>query len=652
VRGALDFACVSVEDEGLLGLAHIAASSVLRAMSESLGGGARLLLFPPPPPIGSWGGGGDGRGAGGRRDDDGVGVAVVVARTGRPDGGGDDEAYRGGGHAPPFAFRIALLVADAVLSAVSPMLVRRPRDGVGEERDDVRRCGGREDRYRVRRHPSRLTRAEYGAGEDGGDCSLPARSHSPPPPIRRRNRTDDAGRLSRRSTMMWTAGTSPPSSASSSPPPADENYISTSVAPEGEGEVKVEKEEDDDDDGGGTARYFDPSGFPRDDDDDDDDDVDEVDSVYFDAAASIPSLSTASYGSSSQPTEEEDDGDHRVDDGEIDGSEDSPIPSHVDFVVVAEGEEDSSSHREGGAVYYLDVSDVASEVGQLDFAVVGGKSYYAAGGRAGDAASLGRVLDALLGRSLRMSAAAGDDGSPTTTTDGDIPRWKPDDRTRKFLDQRRRRRRDNDDDDDGGSEEEWEHVLRSEVLQWTGSEGDSGMPMLRTRGVVDMTPSRLEELLLDCDGMRDINKNLIHKENVVVFADPGVSSSAGGGGGATTTTKIVRHVMKVPVVGSTIRGLSLTHSRRLEDGGYVIVSRSVVSAGDDDSSSAMMEPANPYCSTSILRPVPNSDRTELTNVARTSSMPIPKFLVQKVASMAAVDFFNNLRHFCKEEQGT
>ena len=279
-----------------------------------------------------------------------------------------------------------------------------------------------------------------------------------------------------------------------------------------------------------------------------------------------------------------------------------------------------------------------SEVGRRNVAVAGGRSYYAAGGRDGDAASLGRVLDALVGRSLRLSEVAGDDGQSTTTTTtttegGDVPRWKPDDRTRKFLDRRRRR---DDDCENGRSEEEWERVIGSEVLQWTGSERDSGVPMLRTRGVVDMTPSRLEGLLLDCDGMRRINKNLIRKENVVAFA-----AAAGGGGG---TTKIVRHVMKVPIVGSTIEGLSMTHSRRLDDGGYVIVSRSVAAGGDPSA----MEPANPYCSISVLRPVPNSDRTELTNVAQTSSAPIPNFLVQKVASMAAVDFFNNLRHYCKE----
>ena len=107
--------------------------------------------------------------------------------------------------------------------------------------------------------------------------------------------------------------------------------------------------------------------------------------------------------------------------------------------------------------------------------------------------------------------------------------------------------------------------------------------------------------------------------------------------------KIVRHVMKVPIVGSTIHGLSLTHSRRLEHGGYLIVLQSV---GDDSS----MEPANPYYSMSILRPMPSSNKTELTNVAESSSTPIPKFLVQKVASMAAVNFFNNLRCFCKEMQ--
>jgi hypothetical protein len=402
----------------------------------------------------------------------------------------------------------------------------------------------------------------------------------------------------------------------------------------------------------------------------DDDDDDGVESVYFDAACSIPSLSTASFGSSSQPTTEEEEGtnDNSPVNDDDDDSE-MPIPSHVNVVTVVhdgkaedEGGEGDDSSTNNRSCYYLNVSDIvlpSSEVTNVVVAV-DGKSYFVASDRSVDASSLRRVMDALVDDSLRLSTSL-DDNEDRSSTTGDVDdcRWMPDDRTAKFLDRRRRKRRrdDENDNDVESGEDEWKRVLDTEVLQWTRSVRDSndGCPMLRTRGVVDISPMHLRDLLLDCDRVRSLNKNLIHKENVAVLAPPpGISSDGGcvGGGekGGTTTTatttKIVRHVMKVPIVGSTIRGLTLTHSRRLEDveGGYLIVSRSVV-----DGDSPTMEPANPYCSISVLRPVSDDpNKTELTNVARTSSMPIPKFLVLKVASMAAVDFFSNLRCLCKE----
>jgi hypothetical protein len=117
--------------------------------------------------------------------------------------------------------------------------------------------------------------------------------------------------------------------------------------------------------------------------------------------------------------------------------------------------------------------------------------------------------------------------------------------------------------------------------------------------------------------------------------------------------------MKFPFVGTTMTTLSLTHARPLLDdnnndddgigGGYIIVSQSV---GEDSSSSSgnnnsSMESSNPYYSISIIQPViSNPNKTMLINVAQTSNVPIPKFLVHKVAFMSAVDFFKNLRALC------
>eukprot|EP01083_Nonionella_stella_P077236 210789_1 len=152
---------------------------------------------------------------------------------------------------------------------------------------------------------------------------------------------------------------------------------------------------------------------------------------------------------------------------------------------------------------------------------------------------------------------------------------------------------------------EWTEMLECEVLKWTGS--SSNMPMLKTQGVIDMKPSDLKELLLDCDRVHFFNKNSIGKEDVRTFSNL-----------QTGEAKIVKNVVKIPVIGGTIRTFSLTHSRSIANGGFIIVSQSVKEQLQETIS-------NPFYSVSILRPVPNSDKTELTNVAQTSSIPIPKF---------------------------
>jgi hypothetical protein len=197
---------------------------------------------------------------------------------------------------------------------------------------------------------------------------------------------------------------------------------------------------------------------------------------------------------------------------------------------------------------------------------------------------------------------------------------------------------------------EWENILKSEVLKWTRSDPNSSGPMLRTQGIIDMSPTNLKDLLLDCDRVSLYNKNMVEKENITTL-DGIVNGEA----------RIIRSVMKFPFVGTTMTTLSLTHARSLLDdnnndvdgigGGYIIVSQSV---GEDSSSSSSsgnnnssMESSNPYYSISIIQPViSNPNMTMLINVAQTSNVPIPKFLVHKVAFMSAVDFFKNLRALC------
>lgn len=213
----------------------------------------------------------------------------------------------------------------------------------------------------------------------------------------------------------------------------------------------------------------------------------------------------------------------------------------------------------------------------------------------------------------------------TPAADNDELYWKPDVRTEKYLKQRHTGKLGN---------EEWAHILENEVLKWTASVHDNSQcSMLKTQGIIDMAPTDLKDLLLDCDRSRLFNKNLISKTNLLCFADAETGRE----------TRIVRNVIRVPIVGITIDPINLTHVRCINDGGgYVLMSQSV---SDDLSANT----TNPFYSISLLRSVPsNEKKTEFTNISRlASSKLIPKFVLNKVGEMGAVDVFKNLRSMCK-----
>jgi len=316
-------------------------------------------------------------------------------------------------------------------------------------------------------------------------------------------------------------------------------------------------------------------------------------SVYFDATSST-TTTLSTDGTSSSMAEED-----------FDELSDQTFPMSI--VVVKESK-----------TYYLDLSGMLSEfdVGMIPLLSLR-DNCFAVKNDVGCMEPLHHILEVMVERSLSIAMM---DSSSSSIGEGLC--WTPDEQTRIIL-----QRHLNDDI------EVWKKILEGKVLKWTSSlrnhNSKSDIPMLKTQGVINMKPLDLKELLLDCDRVRLFNKNSMGKEDVCTFPHPPPGE-----------TKIVKNVLKIPIVGGTIQTLSLTHSRGIEDGGFAIVSQSV----KEEQSSEIM--SNQFYSISILRPVPNSDKTELTNIAQTSSLPIPKFLMRKVGFMGAVDFFKNLRELC------
>ena len=204
--------------------------------------------------------------------------------------------------------------------------------------------------------------------------------------------------------------------------------------------------------------------------------------------------------------------------------------------------------------------------------------------------------------------------------DNKCPVWKPEGDTKKTLQRILK-----------WSCNERTKALTNTVLKWTGvlANEKEELRLIKTRGIINMSPLDLKNLLIDCSRGHLVNKNSLGKKDIWKFP-----CNIG-------TTTIVENTMKVPFVGGEIHSVSLTHSRFVQndpihgDNFYVIVSKSVQNELDKPT-------GLPYYSISVLRPV-QDNKTDLVNVAQISEVPVPKFLVNKIAFTGAVDFFTNLR---------
>lgn len=200
--------------------------------------------------------------------------------------------------------------------------------------------------------------------------------------------------------------------------------------------------------------------------------------------------------------------------------------------------------------------------------------------------------------------------------------WKPEGDTKKTMQRMQR-----------WSFDDRTKELAKTVMKWTGvlKNKKGELRMIKTRGIVNMSPLDLKDLLIDCSRGHLVNKNSLGKKDVCKF-----DCEVG-------TTTIVENAMKIPFVGGEVHSVSLTHSRLVEKDPairgdlYVIVSKSV--QYELDKSTGL-----PYYSISVLRPVGNdAQKTDLINVAQISDVPVPKFMVNKIAFSGAVDFFSNIR---------
>ena len=327
-------------------------------------------------------------------------------------------------------------------------------------------------------------------------------------------------------------------------------------------------------------------------------------SIYFDATASTCSESDS-----------HDDTDTGSVDKSFDADESQSQSCIIESIPNIMVQQDTPSSC---PTYYLDIpKQILSKMDVVDIEVMKGDNSkcdcFALNSDRNNEASVQAVLNMLIRHSLEL------------LSENNVSlKWHPDDTTKKILQQYATSSND---------DTEWMQTLEREVLKWTTQVDNT--PMLKTQGIINMTPLELNDLLLDCTRTQEYNKFSLEKKDLCALIPKCGSGEA--------EAKIVEHIMKIPLVGTKVQTLSLTHSIPLHshtdsaDGAdFIIVSHSVKKELNDAI-------PNPCFAVSTLRSISGTDKTELTSLTSISSLPIPKFLMHRAAFFGAEDFFCNLR---------
>jgi len=210
-------------------------------------------------------------------------------------------------------------------------------------------------------------------------------------------------------------------------------------------------------------------------------------------------------------------------------------------------------------------------------------------------------------------------------------------------------------------------ALGSEILVWSGHPSDfstgkktngfkdnmygTDLPIVRARGMVQIEPKRLLDLLLDNDRVKSYNEMSLGRSDELVL-QTGVDTIGPFGVGQSI---VVRSLSKPPLVRKPLEFINMMHARSLypsqgEGKGYLIVTRGV-----EESSSFLKSKSlgnQILFSFNLLREVTVAENnftwTELTTISHINIANVPSFLATSVGMKSATSFIADVRKACAE----
>lgn len=254
------------------------------------------------------------------------------------------------------------------------------------------------------------------------------------------------------------------------------------------------------------------------------------------------------------------------------------------------------------------------------------------------------VIESLFEVGLQ-SAVDGDDPSRTE--------WKPSDETKKALSKRK-----DDMDSKGGV-----HPKGKEVFVWsskfTHGQYGSDLPMVKARGIVNTSPRKLVELLLDSNRVHEYNKMSLGRTDPYIFQEGLETQNDVDGYMIRGELKIIRSLSKAPFVKNPIELVSLMSARELtseidelrdDTRGFLIITRAVM----EDETRLGMEQNEKTSRSEMLLGVnlvqfidddqeEDCCRAEFTTVTQMYSPLIPMMVAKRIALGSAANFIRDIQ---------
>lgn len=199
----------------------------------------------------------------------------------------------------------------------------------------------------------------------------------------------------------------------------------------------------------------------------------------------------------------------------------------------------------------------------------------------------------------------------------------------------------------------------------------SKLPMAKSRGIINTSPYKLLELILDSDRVNEYNKMSLGRKDVHIFNDnpldddddkrPGVPSE--GYLEKRDYSKIIRTLSKPPLIRKPIEFVTLIHVRKLptskdnneeeEEGPtYLLSSRAVILEDktgnkypiDDGEINTEAIRSEMLLGINILRPVKeNKETTEFTNISLMYSSIVPMLVAKKIGLTSVGNFMKDIQ---------